>query len=94
MWEVARPVLGKWVAETLAPEARVRETIDDAARVARRLPEFVENAADAIIGKDGIRLHPDSTRAIADHRSRRNLSVRLLLWAAVILLVILVIVQA
>ena len=94
MWEVARPVLEAWVAETLAPETRMRETIDDAARVARRLPEFVENAAGAIMDKDGIKLHPDSARAIADHRSQRNLRVRLLLWAVVILLVVLVIVQA
>ena len=96
MWEVARPVLEAWVAETLAPETRIRETIDEAARAARRLPEFVENAAaaGAALGKDGLKLHPDSARAIADHRSRRHLSVRLALMAVIVLLVILIIVQS
>ena len=93
IWEVGRPVLEAWVAATLGPETRIRETVDQAARAARRLPEFVDNAG-AVLDKDGLKLHPDSARAIADHRSRRPLGVRALLLAVILLLVVLIIVQS
>jgi ubiquinone biosynthesis protein len=93
IWEVARPVLEAWVADTLAPETRIRETIDQAARAARRLPDFVDNAG-AMLDKDGLKLHPDSARAIADHRSRRHVGVRAALLAVIVLLVILIVIQS
>ncbi len=93
MWEVGRLVLEAWVAATLAPETRIRETLDQAARTARRLPELVDDAG-AVLDKDGLKLHPDSARAIADHRSRRHLGVRVLLLAVIVLLVVLIVVQS
>ena len=93
MWEVARPVLEAWVAATLAPETRIREGLDEAARAARRLPELVDNAG-AVLDKDGLKLHPDSARAIADHRSHRHLGVRVLLMAVIVLLVVLIVIQS
>ena len=93
MWEVSRPVLEAWVAETLAPESRIRESIEGAARAAGRLPELVDSAG-AVLDKDGLKLHPDSARAIADHRSRRPFGVRVLLMAVIVLLVVLIIVQS
>jgi ubiquinone biosynthesis protein len=67
MWEIARPVVERWMVDNLGPEARLWEAADNAASLARRLPLLIERAERAAnqITERGIRLHPDSARDIA-----------------------------
>lgn len=68
-WELSKPFLDAWGQDNLSPEARVRDTMEDAAATARRIPNMLEKAqmaADAL-SPDGIRLHPDSEKAIGSH---------------------------
>ena len=74
-WELSKPFLEEWVSENLSAEARVRDTIEDAAATARKFPNMLEKAQMAadVLTPDGIRLHPDSERAIGSQfGSRRN----------------------
>ncbi|MCW8860966.1 MAG: AarF/UbiB family protein, partial [Rhodospirillales bacterium] len=71
MWLLARPLIEEWVVENLGPEARLRETLFEAAEAVRRLPrvlEGLERAADTFT-EDGLRLHPDTLRAMRGDRS-------------------------
>ena len=68
MWDVARPVVERWMIDNLGPEARIMEAADNAASLARRLPMLIERAERAAnqVTERGVRLHPDSARQIAD----------------------------
>ena len=60
--------------ENLGAEALVRDTIEEAAATARRLPDMLEKAQIAadVFTADGVRLHPDSERAIGSQFGRRR----------------------
>ncbi len=87
MWELARPLLQECVAETLAPETRMRDAAESTAQLARRFPALLEKAERAIgvVAEGGLRLHPESARQIAAESGRRPRAPALL-WVAVILL--------
>ena len=95
IWEAGRPVLERWARETLSPDARLKETLGQAAGVARRLPDLVARAeaAAGAVTAEGLRLHPDSARAIAAAQARYRRPLHLLLWLAVVLLAVLLISQ-
>ncbi len=44
MWQVAQPLIERWIAQNLGPQAQLRETVVSAARAARRLPLVIERA--------------------------------------------------
>jgi ubiquinone biosynthesis protein len=74
-WELSKPFLEEWVSQNLSAEARVRDTIEEAAATARKIPNMLEKAQMAadVLTPEGIRLHPDSERAIGSQfGSRRN----------------------
>jgi ubiquinone biosynthesis protein len=90
LWDMARPFLTEWVEANLGPEARVRQTLEEAAVTARRLPEFLEKAqvAASVITPQGIRIHPDSERAIGSRLGGRHNPMQVVLVIAVVAAVI------
>lgn len=87
IWEAARPVVERWMMERLGPEARLREAAEGMGalgRVAHNLPMLLRNAEtiSAMLADGGLRLHPDTARAIAEAQYARSRPVRIVLWLA------------
>ena len=77
IWEAARPVAERWVSDNLGPEARLREaaqSVSALGRLAQDLPQLVKNAESLslMVAEVGMRLHPDTARAIALEQDRSN----------------------
>jgi ubiquinone biosynthesis protein len=77
IWEAARPVAEKWVATNMGPEAafnRAGETFGALGRLAQDLPQLVKNAEEfsQMVAEGGVRLHPDTARAIAAEQERQS----------------------
>jgi len=89
IWEASRPVVEKFMTDYIGPEARVREAADAAghlARIATRLPDMIEKLEDAAVivtemaDEEGVRLHPDTARAIGEAEARNTRSGRVAMW--------------
>jgi ubiquinone biosynthesis protein len=77
IWEAARPMAERWVAENLGPEAhlaRAAEGITALGKLAQDLPQLVRNAEELsqMVAEGGVRLHPDTARQIAREQDRRT----------------------
>jgi ubiquinone biosynthesis protein len=86
IWEAARPVAEKWVSGNVGPEAafnRATETLGALGKLAQDLPQLVKNAEELsqMVAEGGVRLHPDTTRAIAAEQERRSRPTRMALIA-------------
>jgi ubiquinone biosynthesis protein len=90
MWEMARPSMEIWARENLGPQARLRDAATDLNRAAERLPAVLRDAEDtlAMLADGGLRIHPDSLRALAEAGRRPGSSWPYAMWAAVALLAI------
>ena len=89
MWGLARPLIEDWMRENRGPEARIRETTADVSDAMQRLPRLLRDAGKAadMLTEGGLRLHPDSLRALSQ-QNRSNNPLVWPLWAAVALLAI------
>ena len=77
IWEAARPVAERWVSENMGPEAafaRAGETFGALGKLAQDLPQLVKNAEELsqMVAEGGVRLHPDTARAIAAEQERQS----------------------
>ncbi len=73
IWALAQPLIEHWVRENLGPEARLRDAAAELLEAARRLPRLVA-ALEATVGETGtggLRLHPESLRALGGDRAGR-----------------------
>jgi ubiquinone biosynthesis protein len=66
MWVVAQPLIEAWMVENRGPQARLRQMAEDVALAVGSLPELarVASRVSLAITEDGLRLHPDSVRAL------------------------------
>ncbi|KJS34205.1 MAG: 2-octaprenylphenol hydroxylase [Rhodospirillaceae bacterium BRH_c57] len=66
MWELSQPLVEEWMRGTLGPQARVRRAALSLSQSAERLPAILEHAdkAMAMISSGGVKLHPDTVKAI------------------------------
>ena len=85
IWEASRPVVERWMIEQMGPEARLRdvgEGVSALGRLARDLPQLLRNAESisTMLADGGLRLHPDTTREIAEAQIARTRHVRIALW--------------
>jgi ubiquinone biosynthesis protein len=89
IWEASRPVVEKFMTDYIGPEARVREAADAAghlARIATRLPDMIEKLEDAaivvtdMVDEEGVRLHPETAKAIGEAEARGTRSGRVAMW--------------
>ena len=89
MWELARPLVEDWMRRNRSVEARVRDTAEGILAGLERLPGLIRDmeATTAMIASGGMRIHPDSLRAL---KGGRNHSAPLWpLWAAIVALALL-----
>ena len=87
MWEMARPLITKWVVENIGPGARIRDATLGVLSGLERLPELLENveAGAAMFAEGGLRLHPETVSALAGYgRGRRRVPAVLWLIAALL----------
>ncbi len=87
IWDISRPIVEQWMHKNLGAEAKVRDLIEGVqslAPVIQKLPELAGHldALSAIIDEDGLRLHPDTLRAMAAEDKKRNASLIRAVWVA------------
>ncbi len=72
MWQLARPLIERWMVQNLGPQARVKESMGALVASLESLPRLVAHAEKTVeaLRNGGIRLHPDSLKAVG--QSRRN----------------------
>jgi ubiquinone biosynthesis protein len=85
IWDVARPVIERWMTDRLGPEARLRDAADGVVtlgRVLANLPQAAKNLETlaSIVTEGGVRLHPETTEAIARAEAQSNRSIRIAVW--------------
>ena len=88
IWEASRPVIEAWMMENIGPEARLRDAADgltSLGRLAQNIPQLLRDteAIASQLADGGLRLHPESVRAIATSQLWRTRHVRVALWIAV-----------
>lgn len=83
MWEMSRPLIEGWMRARLGPEGRAVDAVADAISTLRTLPRVMARieAITADMEKGGLRLHPDSARAIMGDAAERRSTHRWLTWA-------------
>ena len=91
IWQAARPVAERWVSENIGPEAaltRAGETFGALGKLAQDLPQLVRNAEELsqMVAEGGVRLHPDTARAIAAEQERQSRPTRIALIAVLLLI--------
>ncbi len=88
IWTLAQPLIEAWMLETRGPEARLRGAAQELGRGFERLPRLVADveAAAAELREGGLRLHPDSLRALGARDSGR--SARWAVWLALLALLV------
>ncbi len=86
MWQLSRPLIEQWMASNLGPQARVRESVGALMASLESLPRLVAHAEKTVevLRTGGLRLHPDSLRAVGQSR---NGSGGLLIWIPWLLVV-------
>jgi ubiquinone biosynthesis protein len=87
IWEASRPVAEKWLVDIVGPEARLRDVgqgVSALGKLAQNLPELLHNAEviSAMLAGGGLKLHPDTTREIAQAQLDRTRHVRVAIWIA------------
>ncbi|MCA0200755.1 MAG: 2-polyprenylphenol 6-hydroxylase [Proteobacteria bacterium] len=91
MWELARPLIEGWMRARLGPEGRTMDAVADTINTLRTLPRVIARieAITADMEQGGLRLHPDSARAILGGTAERRHGQRWLFWAPWVLTAIL-----
>jgi ubiquinone biosynthesis protein len=72
MWELAKPLIEHWMREQLGPEAQVTAAAETALGSLSKVPRIIErmDAATAEIRSHGLKLHPDTARAMRGEERR------------------------
>jgi ubiquinone biosynthesis protein len=102
MWTTAEPVVRGWVEAKLGAQGRLEDAAESAASLGRfvsALPEVLSEAQKAahmlsdMAQAGGIRLDPETTDRLARAQAQENRRTQIALWAAVLALAILALVQ-
>lgn len=85
IWSAARPVVERWMLDRMTPETRLREAaagVEVLGRMAHHLPHLVQTARTmaSMLTEGGIRLHPDTTREIAEAHRQSAGATLIALW--------------
>jgi ubiquinone biosynthesis protein len=96
IWAASRPVVERWMVQSVGPEARLRdaaEGLEALSRVAQHLPRLVRDAeaVSQMLSEGGLRLHPDTMQHFAEVQIRRAKHLRIAIWIAAIALALLMI---
>ena len=98
IWDSAKPIVEQWMIDQVGPQARLNQAAEGMSSLGRALtalPEVMRNAEQiaAMLSTNGLRLHPDSTRAIADAQARQTSHARIAIWIGALALAALAIAQ-
>jgi ubiquinone biosynthesis protein len=88
MWELTRPLVENWAREHFGVKAQIKDGVDDAMEIARKIPQVLrsfETALARLSSPEGLQLHPDSIQKLNEARSREHRQWLQLAWAALAL---------
>jgi ubiquinone biosynthesis protein len=89
IWTLAQPLVEDWMWQNRGPQARVQQAVRDWTRVARQLPgtlDRVERIVQEIETGGGLRVHPDTARAMGAQRGNGWIKLALALSASALAL--------
>ncbi len=91
IWLLAQPLIADWVRENRGPEARFKDATQDISENLQRLPRILSQVdrASGQIASGGLRLDPETAKALTQRGSDR--ATRIALWVAAAALVIIAI---
>ena len=94
MWELARPLIENWMRESMGPEAKIRESVGDIVKGLERLPGLIADMEETVgtVTRGGIKLHPESVRALTEARRAQGRGWPVWVGAAAVAAVIVVLV--
>lgn len=88
MWHLARPLIEQWMIENLGARARLRQSMGGFVSTLENLPQILRNVEQVAenLKSGGLRLHPDSLKAIDQARQPRGMFPAWLPWILVVVL--------
>lgn len=98
IWDSAKPVVEQWMIDQVGPQARLNQAAEGMNTIGRAIaafPEVLKNAEQiaAQLSQGGVKLHPDSARAIADAQTKQTAHARIAIWIGALALAALAIAQ-
>jgi ubiquinone biosynthesis protein len=74
MWDLARPLIEQWMRERLGVEGKVSDLVTGAVQSLEQLPRIMArvDSVTAELARDGLKLHPDTARALGADTQRRG----------------------
>jgi ubiquinone biosynthesis protein len=96
MWVLTRPLVADWMAVHRSPPARLAIAAAEAGRRLERLPALLSDLEKAVgeLATGGLKLHPDTVRAMTGQRPGGLLGVALPLWIAALALIAFVVMHS
>lgn len=91
MWELARPLIEQWATEHFSKTARLKMAAEQARNHALKFPVMlkkIEHALDALGNEGGIKLHPESLRALHHARTKARRPWLILAWTTLAALIV------
>ncbi len=84
IWLLAEPLIADWVRANRGPEARLRHGAESFGRALERLPDLLRHleVVSRGLAEQGVRLHPESLKALDRRRSTARLAMGSCLLAA------------
>jgi ubiquinone biosynthesis protein len=83
MWELAQPLIEGWMRERLGPEGKVADAVGTAIETLERIPRIVDrvDAITADMARGGLKLHPDTARALRGEEPGQTRRLHWMVWA-------------
>lgn len=87
MWELATPLIEQWADESFGIKAKLKEGAENTKEIIQKFPHIlfnIENTLKNIGDANGIKLHPQTIKAINQNRAQRNQQWLIFAWVALI----------
>jgi ubiquinone biosynthesis protein len=83
MWEMAQPLIEGWMRERLGPEGKIADAVGTTLETLEKLPRIIDrvDTVTADMARGGLKLHPDTARALRGERADGSRPRRWLFWA-------------
>ena len=83
MWELTRPLIEQWMRERFGPEGKIADVVSGTINSLEKLPRIIDrvDAVTADLARDGLKLHPETARALRGEALDGRTRYRWLLWA-------------